>query len=415
MATDRKKRNIKHKKPKLSEKRTVETAKDENDGTASRSRLELINGTRKRNRIIRIICYALAVAVTVTLFVVNSLMPTGLIEAMQNAYATVGKGEFPIRVYGTNASYFSCWNGIMSVVNDSFFELYDVDGKLLQAVSHGMSDPVLERSKARYLLYDRNRYALKVYNYSDELYTVETDKKISAATIGNSGTFAVVTDSDTYYNTVYVYNKNNEKVYTWNSANYYVTDAAVSSDGERVAVSLIGSENGAFKSFVYILDYDRAEPLYTFSFEDIVPSLSSCGENYILANGFDRAYTVPWDGTASVDIGVSGAVRCFDGDVTGNSCVVYGRSDNENSNNVAVMDQNGRITASFAYNSTVTDVCVSADKIAVLSDNEVALFSLNGESLGTVKTETKGLFAGITDNGDIMLLDNTKITFIGKE
>ena len=426
MAADRKKRKLKFSFNKLfkqsnsTKKPTDESTKakkkkvkssDEGEQT---SRLKLINGTRKRNKIIRIIVYAVIVAIVITLIVLNALTPTGLIEAMQNGYATWGEGEFPITVYSSNATDYNCRNGVMGIVNDSFFELYDDDGKLLQAVSHGMSDPVLETSEARFLLYDRDRYSLNIYNYSDELYSTEFDKPIVSADIGRDGTYAVVTDSDLSKNTVFVYDKDNESVYKWSSANYYITDVAVSNDGERIAVSLINSNGGMFESYIYILDFDSAEPKYRFNFNDIVSSLTSCSESYLLVNGFDRAYSVPWNGGGELDLNVSGIVRCFDYELNGGSCLVFGREDNEQVNTVSVLNAKGNVTATFEFNSNVYDVAISETRVAILSDLEVFVYDRKGNLKKTFSLEKEANFVGVIENGNIIVLDNAELLKISK-
>lgn len=424
MAADRKKRKFKFSnlfRKTNADKRTTNANtkpkknkdKTSDDGEHT-SKLKVINGTRKRRRIIRIIVYAVIVAIIITLVVLNALTPTGLIEAMQNGYATWGEGKFPITVYSSNATDYNSRNGVMGIVNDSFFELYDDEGKLLQAVSHGMSDPVLETSEARFLLYDRDRYSLNIYNYSDELYTAEFDKPIVSADIGRDGTYAVVTDSDTSKSTVFVYDKDNESVYKWSSANYYITDVAVSNDGEKIAVSLINSNGGIFESYIYVLDFDSAEPKYRFNFNDIVSSITSCSESYILANGFDRAYSVPWNGGGELDLEVSGVVRCYDYELNGGSCLVFGREDNEQVNTVTVLNSKGNITATIEFNSNIYDVAVSETRVAVLSDNEVFVYDRKGNLKNTYSLEKQSNFVGISEDNCVIVLDNTELIKIIK-
>ena len=415
MATDRKKRkiHIKRFKTEKSQNRKKTEAKQnaqaEQNSEQNNSKLKLINGKRKKRKIIRIVSYVLAAAVVITLFIVNALTPTGLVESLQNSYAAMGKGEYPVNVYSANSTYFNCWNDIVCIVNDSFFELYNDQGKLLQAVSHGFADPVVEMSQARYLLYDRGRYSVNVYNYSDEIYSREFDKTIVSADIGRDGTFAVVTDSDTYQNTVFVYNKDNESVYTWNSANYYITDVAVSDDGEKLAVCMLNSVNGYFESYIYILEFDSADPVSRYSFNGVVSSLTSCGENYILANGFDRAYSVPWNGGNETDIGISGSIRCYDYSVDGRSCVVWGREDNEQVNFASFLNSAGKITSTVTVNTAVTDLCVSETKVALLLSNDVYVYDNGGNLKQSYQNDVKGLYLGITEDGKILVLDNSKL------
>lgn len=409
MATDRKKRRIKilgfKRKPK-SKKEKVNSKRDiSNDEQISG--LEVVKGSRKRRKKVRIVAISVAFAVVLTIFIINLLTPTGLIEYFQNSYASSGKGDFPVSVYSSNSEYFGCHNDIITLTNDTFFEVYNVDGKLIQAVSHGMSNPQLEVSEARFLLYDRERYSISIFNYANELYTKEFENTIISADIGRNGSYAVVTTSEVYKNAVFVYDKDNELKFTWNSANYYITDVAVSDNGKKIALCLLNSNAGSFESFVYILDFKSATPLEKYTFNDIVSSISNYGE-YIFANGFDRAYSIKWDGGQS-DLSVNGTIRCYDFDFSGNSCMVFGRGDNEQINTVVVLNEEGNLLSTFVFNSAVTDVAITNEFVAVLSPTECYIYDLNGNLKNSLTCEYKGMFVGLSSDGKALVLDNSKL------
>ena len=409
MATDRKKRRIKilgfKRKPK-SKKEKVNSKRDiSNDEQISG--LEVVKGSRKRRKKVRIVAISVAFAVVLTIFIINLLTPTGLIEYFQNSYASSGKGDFPVSVYSSNSEYFGCHNDIITLTNDTFFEVYNVDGKLIQAVSHGMSNPQLEVSEARFLLYDRERYSISIFNYANELYTKEFENTIISADIGRNGSYAVVTTSEVYKNAVFVYDKDNELKFTWNSANYYITDVAVSYNGKKIALCLLNSNAGSFESFVYILDFKSATPLEKYTFNDIVSSISNYGE-YIFANGFDRAYSIKWDGGQS-DLSVNGTIRCYDFDFSGNSCMVFGRGDNEQINTVVVLNEEGNLLSTFVFNSAVTDVAITNEFVAVLSPTECYIYDLNGNLKNSLTCEYKGMFVGLSSDGKALVLDNSKL------
>lgn len=401
MSSEKKKRKIKLGKSK----KNVNSA----DNGDFKSGLEVINGSRKRRKIIRIVSLAVAVVLIVTVLILNALTPTGLIEYMQNGYAAMGSGDYPISVYAVNASYFGCRNDAVSILNDTYFELYNSDGKLLQAVSHGMSNPVLEESEARFLLYDRERYSIIIYNYYTELYTAKFEKPIFAADIGRDGTYAVVTDSDTYKNTVFVYNRDNELIFTWNSASYDVLDVAVSRDGESIAVCLIDLDAGSFKSYVYILGFDNASPMFQQSFDDVVSSITSVGE-YILINGFDKAYTLSWTSGTLIDLGIAGDIIAYDFRFEANSSIVYGREDNKQVNTVTVISETGSVIASFPFNAAVTDIAVNETNVAVLSPTKCYIYDFGGNLISEFATDVKGLYVGLSDHGEVIVLDNSKLT-----
>ena len=401
MSSEKKKRKIKLGKSK----KNVNSA----DNGDFKSGLEVINGSRKRRKIIRIVSLAVAVVLIVTVLILNALTPTGLIEYMQNGYAAMGSGDYPISVYAVNASYFGCRNDAVSILNDTYFELYNADGKLLQAVSHGMSNPVLEESEARFLLYDRERYSIIIYNYYTELYTAKFEKPIFAADIGRDGTYAGVTDSDTYKNTVFVYNRDNELIFTWNSASYDVLDVAVSRDGESIAVCLIDLDAGSFKSYVYILGFDNASPMFQQSFDDVVSSITSVGE-YILINGFDKAYTLSWTSGTLIDLGIAGDIIAYDFRFEANSSIVYGREDNKQVNTVTVISETGSVIASFPFNAAVTDIAVNETNVAVLSPTKCYIYDFGGNLISEFATDVKGLYVGLSDDGEVIVLDNSKLT-----
>lgn len=418
MAFERKRRKIKIDVPRSKVKEKEHKNNDVPDDTeekaadAKPSKIEMIKGSRRRKRIIRIISYALIVAFIVTLLVVNSLSATGLVEALQNAYAKSGSGEFPVSIYSQNSTSVLTVNNTVCALNDSYFEVYNRKGKLIQAVSHGMSDPVLETSEARFLLYDRSRYTVKIYNFSSTLFEKTFEKQIYSAAIGRNGTYAVVTASDSYYATVYVYNKNNDLIYTWNSANYYVADVAVSNDGKSIALALLSAEGGIFVSHVYILNFNSAAPEYNYTYDSLISSLMSAGESYFLATGIDAAYSVSWNGSASNDIGVTGVIRSFRTSDSGWSVLVSGRENNDQVNNIKVIDKNGTVVSRYDLYSQADDIGINDTELIILSDQTVCVYDHGGNIKSEIASDVRPLHAVITSAGDIITVDNTRMQLL---
>ncbi len=418
MATNSNKRKIRisklFAKNNVSDKDQKRHKYDDSNGEISNgsSTLRIVSGTKKKRMIRSIITYSAVFLLILAVVILNILSPTGLVEAVRNKILASGNGTLPVNVYSINPEYLSNYNGVTAILNDSYFELYNSNGKLINAVSHGMSSPNLECSEARYLIFDRERYKISVLNYSGELFNREFNKMIISADIGRNGTYAVVTDSDTYQNVVYVYNKNNENIFTWNSAQYYVTDVAVADNGKKIAVSLINSKDGSFESYLYVLDLKSATPKYRYVFDDVISAITSCGKEYMIINGFDKAYTIPWDGGAESQIDLSGVVRHYDTNVGGLSCVVSGRADNENINKISILNKNGDIISSFDFTSNVIDVSVFNETVTVLSDSNVYFYDLKGKLIKTSPIGTKCKFVATVSDSVALVLDNTKLSIV---
>ncbi len=384
------------------------------DSSSDKTNLEIVKGSRKKKLIIRIISYSLIVAVIITLIIVNAFTPTGLIEKIQNDYAARGKGEFPVNVYAKNADDMVSNGQVALILNNTYLEIYNQNGKLINALSHGMFKPTLKVSEARFLIFDRNRYSIKVYNYSAELYERTFDKNICCADISRDGSFAVATTSDTYNNSVYVYNKKNELVYTWNSAEGYVTDVAVSNDGESVAVCLIDAKSGSYVSSVYILQFNSASPVFKTEYNTLITSLNSVNEHYFVASGPDAAAVIEWQGSQR-SMEFSGVVRYYDVDFEGNSVFVCGREDNDQTNSIIIIGEDGSVIKQFDFNSSVNDVSINNEYVLILSSNVSYVYDLEGSVIAELLCDTKPNFAILTDNGEVLVLDNSQLKILSSE
>lgn len=405
-------KNIAKKIKKAFNKTDDDNAKENEKG--EKSNLELVKGSRKKKLIIRIICYALIVAAIITVLVINSKTPTGLVEKIQNEYAARGKGEFPVNVYAKNAIDFVSNGDVSLLYNDTYLEIYNDNGKLVNAFSHGMFSPALKVSEARFIIFDRDRYTVKVYNYSTELYNLEFEKNVIAADISRDGTFAVVTTSDSYNNTVFVYNKKNESVFTWNCADGYITDIAVANDGKSIAVSILDAKAGSFVSQIYILEFDSSTPFYKTEYNAAITSLNSVNENYFLATGVDFAATVDWQGGQN-EIMINGVIRYFDISFDGFSAIICGREDNEQSNSIIIIGDEGNVSNEFEYNATLNDIYITDTSVTLLSGSIVKIYELDGSFSDEFLSETKPNFAVLTKDEYPIVLDNSQMKLLSSQ
>ena len=131
------------------------------------------------------------------------------------------------------------------------------------------------------MLFDQGGKVIYIYNLSGKIQTLETEDEIINANISRNGVFAVSTQSKNYTSTVNVYNKNCNKIYTWNSAKDIVNNVLVNSNGNKIAVSTLSAVSGQYESKVLILDFESANALYTLDLDkSIVLSLENTGKGF---------------------------------------------------------------------------------------------------------------------------------------
>ncbi len=397
---------VKNKQPKKSGPKPKQPKRNYNDDY--NESFSVVRGSRKLKIKNRVISFAVIALIILSVILIHFLTPTGLVESIHNKVSTLGKGELPATVYSQNSEQFLKYGDAVLTLNDSFFEVYSNNGKLMQAVSHGMSDPVLEASEARFLIYDRSRYSISIFNYSSKLYQTTFEHNIISAAISRSGSYAVVTDSDMYMNSVYVYNKNNKLVYTWNSATSYITDVAVSNNGKAIAVALVNAKGGIYSSSVYVLDFNSASPKVKYDYDGLISSVSVLNSNFVLANGTDKAMLLGISSNSMTEIAAS-SVRYFTSASNGYSAVCHGRQNNEKDNTITVISKKGEITANIKADYIVSSISLSDRYIAVHSDKTIILFDVDGNEIGRITADTKPLFVAAVSKDFVLAIDNTRI------
>lgn len=381
-------------------------------GSAEQSRFQIVSGTRRKNRQRRMVFYCVVAVLLLALLIVHFLLPTGLLEGIQNSYSKIGSGELPLNFYSVNPVDFQKYGDVSCVLNDTFFEVYNENGKLMQAVSHGLSNPQLEVSEARFLLFDRDRYTVKTYKYSTELGSMSFKNTIISADIGRNGTYAVVTGADSYLGTVYVYNKNNDLIFSWNSANSYITDVAVANNGKSIAVSLFNAKDGAYSSTINIFNLKSATPVQVYHIDGLISALKSVNKNYFLAHGVDTAVAIPWKDDNMLDLRLSGVVRHTDIADNGMSVLVYGREYNETDNSIIVFDKDGAKQHEFPFNAKINDICILKESVVILSNEKIYCVDFAGNITSETVCEIKPLYIGAINDKKCITVDNSKMNVV---
>jgi hypothetical protein len=261
-------------------------------------------------------------------------------------------------------------------------------------------------------LFDRDRYTVKTFKYSTELSTIEFKNPIISADIGRNGTYAVVTTADSYLGTVYVYNKKNDLVFSWNSANSYITDVAVANNGRSIAVSLFNAKDGAYSSTINVFDIMSATPKQVYHIDGLISALKSVNRNYFIAHGLDKAVAVPWKDDNLLQLNLNGVVRHTDVANNGISALVYGREYNETDNNVIIFDKNGAKQAEFPFNAKCNDICVLKESVLILSNEKVYSVDFAGHIKSEITCEIKPLYIGAINEEKFITIDNSEMSVL---
>ncbi len=277
----KKEKYLKHRKP---EKRVVNSGKSAKELNRSASSLRVLKGTKKAKRIKSIIALLLAVIIIVVLFLVHISSPTGLTDLIKCSFARRGSGSgFPITLSGGTVEEVDITDGCITVLSDTYIEMYNVSSKELVSEQHKYSSPKLQTSKTRALIFDQGAEELSVYDITGKIFSRDMKEPILTASIGRNGTYAVVTDPEDIAAKVYVYNKNNSLLFDWESKSDLVNSVSVSNNGKYVVVSTVNAKNGEYSNSLKTFNTKSKEIVKDEPKEELIYSVESIGKcNFVV-------------------------------------------------------------------------------------------------------------------------------------
>ena len=391
------KRRRRHYFAKLKTTETVEMVSDDIEDSEKkhkkRSSFRILNGKKQAKKIRRIIILGFIVVLTLVILSVSLLSPTGVGEMYSNFTATFSlRSNLPVELNGTETYNVSAKSNYFYILSDSDISAISNNGKISFKDNHGFSSPVLSESESRVLIYDQNGTGLRIYNAKGLLYSLECKNIIYSADIARNGAFAVAGKAENFTSMVTVYNKNGEMIYEWYCPEETINCVAVAPNGKSVAVSTVSVSGGEFKSTVYILKFDSADPVFVKHYDgEFIYAIDSVAQKSFTVICENRCDIISWK-----DYSVTAYESEYDVNFVRASSkytvIVSCRENNDGNFSFSVYNKKNAMTLTFNFEGHIDDFQIRGNNIFILSGNAVYLINSDGKiaktgesGFGTVK------------------------------
>lgn len=257
------------------------------------SGIQVLNGNKNSKKIKRLSTAISAILIVGTLLLVQLLSPTGISDLIRNSFLTLGGGTgFPKAVNGSSVKNVYSLSGAVTVVTDTYIEIYSEKGKDVLSIQHGHTSPEVSVSANRILLYDKYNPVVSVFDYSGLLYTREFDDEISSAFIGRNGTFGVVTQPDDCTASLMVCDKSNKQLFVYKSSVDLLGSGAITDNGKYISVIGINANNGDFVSKIKTFKSNSNKPVSEVEVKGLPLSINSFGRGKFVVLEADKSYTL---------------------------------------------------------------------------------------------------------------------------
>lgn len=339
-----------------------------------------------------VIVSALFVALNLQLFTPTSLKN---IRASLQAASHVSAGDTTVISYpsGSSKCMLPFGNGL-AICGDQMlsFELPSKYSQMEMNLSY--ANPVMRASSQYLLVFDRGANRFTVTNTLSELYSQTMSSPVINAEIAANGSVAIVTDEAGFKSAVTVYNIDNEQLYKWSSPDYYIMSAALSSDGQRLALFCFKQDGLSLTSQLFFTDINSTEsPENGVDMgSSLVLGMKFLGNNTVCAVCDNKTYVVSRGGQIKYQTEyASDALIAFD---LSDDCVALATESYSQSSRADIVLINARGTASrgpLSLSAEPDSISYCDGRLAVLTGDTVTFYS---KSLREIDQQTN--LAGVS-------------------
>ena len=311
-------------------------------------------------------------------------------------------------------------NSVTSVYKDGIARLtgerlsiMDNRGTQFLNVLSGFEQPQLIANNKYVLAYDSGGTELIVTNSFAVLFEKTFSDKIINASMNDSGYFAVVTQSDGYKSSVYVFNSKFEEIFKWDSLSRYIVDVEVAHNNDAIAVSTLYSEGEAIMPQINYFEFSDENISWSVDFDETVSPAISCKSDGTVCAIFE------W-GVCFIDNKgreksryqfEQNLVQNFDIDDEKYNAFVLSHSVSGNST-LVVLDNNGIMISSTEIDEYIKSVDVMGDKVALLSANNVmALNILSGKISWQRENSSNGVDVFFSDKSSVLVVSEISAVY----
>ncbi|MGN0562582.1 MAG: DUF5711 family protein, partial [Candidatus Fimenecus sp.] len=290
---------------------------------------------------------------------------------------------YPYYFESTNVESVQAVGSDLFVLGDDATFVLDNTARKLGYTQHAFSNPVAYSAGGRVLLLDVGETSVRVLSKTKILYEENFPHKLLTGAIGKDGTVAIASRGENSQSMLTVYNKNHKEVFVWNCASENIVAVAVSDNGKRAAVSVIGAQNGELYCKVHLFDFSYSEPIASFAYTDTVSGLQFLSGNHLLVYGKNVFTVVDGDKKElEEDLSLNTLSRVYSDDNSHYTAVVLSKYGSSASKIIKSYDRKGNLLFETELPESVKGVSCNSTYVSVLTDNFLYNYNHKGELVG---------------------------------
>ncbi len=326
--------------------------------------------------------------------------PADTSDAADSTTGQISKGSFPIALDSSGEFQLLPMDGAIAVLDDSRLRIYNLDGKETNTSQHALANPILVTSKTKALIYDVGGTEFRLESRYKNIYDLFADDVIYLARLSSKDQAAVVTRSDRYLSQLIVYDDTGDEQFKYSSYDSRIIDVTFTNDCTGCLITVITAEQGTLRSGLIRYDFSSNDPVWESS---SVPTLSmnvSIRSNGTIAMTGDTGfYEFDSNGVLISSYEYPDPIAAYS---TGDDVSAVLMENSELRRTQLVMFAMGKEVHTESLDKAVLDIYSYGGEVYVLSENEVVVYSPDGQITGRVVLEDR--YESLCRNGKYIFL-----------
>lgn len=365
---------------------------------------------RKNKRILKNTLFILVIiAISLALYFTRSLWISyfdGILEDAQlgnrgEYNGELQSGNYPFDVSKKSELNIGSMNKCWTLLADSEFYVYNHSGNIIYTQQVNYSNPIINESEKRTLIYDLGGYSFMTLSNKKQMYSRRLTDQILLGEVGENGTVAIVTSNDKYTSYLTVYDKNGSEIYHWADGNM-ITAVDVNDKGTGCAVSSTYAKGGQYHSVVSVIDFSSDDPVTK---SDVMPamtfSLERCADGRLWVVTDTCLYRLSSDGKVAFSYSYTAnkMLKLEKFDVSEQICFLVFESISGAKSDALLFSYDSEDVRYYSDIDKVTTVEVADGVVYMCSKSRLEVFDRNGHVYLEKPLENECKQLAVSENG----------------
>lgn len=364
---------------------------------------------KKPNMLVRLLALAVTAALVLGALALVVYRDTFNVDALKRwlAYRDMPAGEAaPFTHAGGDKLSIAYLDSGAVTVSAAGAHYYGLDGEHLAEEVLSLENPVLSASRTAAVAYDAGNQSLFVFRNGEETFklTLTGGNNLLSARVNDSGWLAVTAQQSGFKGAVTVYNSRGREVITIGLSSVFAVDAAVSPDGQSVAVITMGQEQGNFFSRLLLYPLDQTEPSLQVELGALTVLDLDYEEGLLWILCEDRLITVtPDDASVQTCLITPDHLKGCSLEGDGFALLLTGPYRAGGATQALVVDQTARAVRTIPLSSQVLDLAASGEYFALLTGSRLTIYDQEAAPCAALDNPQGARHVDLAPNGSALL------------